>query len=234
MQEIHDQTQMKYIARGLSAAAVIAAAVLTAAAVPALRTAMAAVLLLIVLALAVMVHRLVRTCDVIREENEKAREKLQQEASHDALTGLLNRGAYDLLMKNVDASHIALIILDVDHFKDVNDTYGHAVGDRVLKKVAEILKKSFRSVDLVCRYGGDEFVVIMTRVNSSMRELALNKADQVNERMQHPEDDLPPVTVSAGIAFSDRKDPKGDIFEDADTALYRVKRVGKGGGEVYE
>ena len=174
-----------------------------------------------------------RTYNRILEENKAAREKLSHEASHDALTGLYNRGAYDLWMSGADTQHIALILIDVDYFKSVNDTYGHAVGDRVLKRVADILRSSFRSVDIICRIGGDEFAVIMTRVNSSMRQLVENKIDRANQILQHPKDDLPPVSLSVGVAFSDRENPKGDIFKDADTALYRVKEAGRKGCQVY-
>lgn len=169
----------------------------------------------------------------ILKENNESREKLRHEASHDALTGLFNRGAYDLWMKSADTKHIALILIDVDYFKSVNDTYGHAIGDRVLKRVADILKNSFRSVDIICRVGGDEFVVIMTRVNSSMRQLVYNKIARANDLLQHPKDDLPPVSISVGVAFSDRENPVGDIFKDADTALYRVKKAGRKGCEIY-
>ena len=175
-----------------------------------------------------------RTYNAILRENEEARERLGHAASHDALTGLFNRGAYDMLMKSVDTEHMALLIIDVDHFKTVNDTYGHAVGDRVLKRVAEILQSSFRSVDILCRIGGDEFVVVMTRANSSMRQLVLNKIKWANDLLQHPKDDLPPVSLSVGVAFSDRENPKGDIFTDADTALYRVKEAGRNGCAIYE
>ena len=168
-----------------------------------------------------------RTYNAILEENKEARERLSHAASHDALTGLFNRGAYDMLMESVDTAHVALLIIDVDHFKSVNDTYGHAVGDRVLKRVAEILQSSFRSVDILCRIGGDEFVVVMTRANSSMRQLVLNKIQWANELLQHPKDDLPPVSLSVGVAFSDRENPQGDIFTDADTALYRAKESGR-------
>ena len=128
---------------------------------------------------------------------------------------------------------MALILVDVDYFKSVNDTYGHAVGDRVLKRVADILRNSFRSVDILCRIGGDEFAVVMTRVNSSMSQLVLNKINRANELLQHPKDDLPPVSLSVGVAFSDRKNPQGDIFKDADTALYRVKDGGRKGCAIY-
>ena len=175
-----------------------------------------------------------RTYNRILKENEEAQERLSHEASHDALTGLFNRGAYDLLMESADREHMALILIDVDYFKTVNDIYGHVIGDRVLKRVAEILRHSFRSVDILCRIGGDEFVVVMTRVNSSMSQLVLNKIRQVNELLQHPKDDLPPVSLSVGVAFSDRKNPKGDIFKDADTALYRVKEAGRKGCMIFE
>ncbi len=175
-----------------------------------------------------------RTYNNILRENYEAREKLSHEASHDALTGLFNRGAYDLLMESADADHMALILIDVDYFKEVNDTYGHAVGDRILKKVADILKHSFRSVDILCRIGGDEFAVVMTRVTSAMSQIVLSKMNRMNDLLQHPTDDLPAVSISAGVAFSDRKNPRGDIYQDADRALYKVKEAGRKGCSIYE
>lgn len=174
-----------------------------------------------------------RTYNRILKDNKQAREKLSHEASHDALTGLYNRGAYDLLMEDADTKHMALILIDVDYFKSVNDTYGHAVGDRVLKRVAEILRAIFRSVDILCRIGGDEFAVVMTRVDSSMRHIVLSKMMKANDLLQHPKDDLPPVSLSVGVAFADRDNPQGDIFTDADTALYRVKEAGRNGCQIY-
>ena len=103
-----------------------------------------------------------------------------------------------------------------------------------MKKVAEILRHSFRSVDILCRIGGDEFAVVMTRVNSSMKQLVMNKIAQANEVLQHPKDDLPPVSLSVGVAFADRENPQGDIFHDADAALYRVKEAGRKGCQVFE
>lgn len=175
-----------------------------------------------------------RTYNTILQENREARERLSHEASHDALTGLFNRGAYDMLMESVDREHMALILVDVDYFKSINDTYGHAVGDRVLQRVAEILQKNFRSVDIICRIGGDEFVVVMTRSNSSMKQLVQNKINRINDLLQHPRDGLPPVSLSVGVAFSDRENPKGDIFADADEALYRVKEAGRNGCAFHE
>jgi len=173
------------------------------------------------------------TYNEILEENQRTHSQLTYEASHDTLTGLYNRSAYEMFIRNTD-EHIALLIVDVDKFKKVNDTYGHAVGDKILQRVAEILRQSFRSVDILCRYGGDEFVVIMTRVNSSMGQLVLNKIAHANELLQNPEDGLPKASLSVGVAFSDRQNPKADIFRDADSALYRVKDAGGCGCCIYE
>ena len=174
-----------------------------------------------------------RTYNDILQENREARERLSHEAARDALTGLFNRGAFDLLMESADTAHMALIHVDVDYFKQVNDTYGHVIGDRVLQRVADVLRSSFRSVDILCRTGGDEFVVVMTRVDSSMRQVVLNKINNANQILQHPKDDLPPVSLSVGVAFADRENPQGTIYEDADRALYRVKQAGRAGVEIY-
>ena len=174
-----------------------------------------------------------RIYNKILDENREARERLSHEASHDRLTGLFNRGAYEMMLESVDKEHMALILVDVDYFKAVNDTYGHDVGDRVLKRVADVLRHSFRSVDVICRIGGDEFVVIMTRADSTMRDLVMGKINRANYQLQHPTDDLPPVSLSVGVAFADRDNAKGDIFKDADTALYRVKEAGRCGCEIF-
>jgi diguanylate cyclase (GGDEF)-like protein len=179
-------------------------------------------------------RRVAGTYNAVMQENRDVREKLSHEASHDALTGLFNRSAYELLLESADKEHMALLVVDVDRFKQINDTYGHDIGDRVLRRVAEILQSSFRSVDIICRIGGDEFVVIMTRVNSGMRQLVSNKIARANGLLQHPEDDLPPVSLSVGVAFSDRKNPKGDFFKDADTAAYSIKRAGGAGCAFFE
>ena len=173
------------------------------------------------------------TYNEILEENRRSHQQLSYEASHDPLTGLFNRSAYELFMDRVGGDHIALLIVDVDEFKAINDTYGHDMGDRVLKRVADILTRSFRSVDAVCRFGGDEFVVVMTRADSSMRQLVVNKIARANDLLQNPTDGLPKVSLSVGAAFSDRKNPEGSIFKDADTALYRVKEGGRCGCEVF-
>ena len=173
------------------------------------------------------------TYNSVFEDNRKKYERLSYGSMHDALTGLFNRKAFDIMKRDLDMSDTALLLVDVDRFKTVNDTYGHDVGDLVLKRVAEVLGYSFRSSDLVFRLGGDEFVVIMSNVDSSARELVRRKIEQANQMLQQPSDDLPPTSLSVGVAFADRQNPDGDIFKDADTALYRMKEGGRCGCVIY-
>lgn len=174
-----------------------------------------------------------RTYNEIFEEHQKTTERLTYEAMHDGLTGLLNRNAYELLLMDTDLDHAALLIADVDDFKSINDRYGHDVGDKILKRVASVLQHSFRSVDQIYRIGGDEFVIIMTRANSTMRQLVLDKINHANQVLQQGAEDIPPTSLSVGVAFCDRENPQGDLLKDADTALYRVKQSGRCGCAIY-
>ena len=113
-------------------------------------------------------QKLAVTYNQVYLENEATQRLIRHQAEHDALTGLLNRGAYEKLLKihekEKNENPYALILVDVDTFKSVNDTYGHATGDEILKKVASSLKTAFRSIDYVCRIGGDEFAIIMVKM----------------------------------------------------------------------
>ena len=162
------------------------------------------------------------------EQNRRQNEELSHEATHDALTGLYNRSVFEKLRETCEEGSVALLIVDVDKFKEVNDGYGHEVGDRVLKRVAALLQGAFRSEDYVCRIGGDEFAVIMVHAGSALRELVRGKYENVSRALREPAEGLPPVTLSVGVAFGDRPEPGGDIFNDADAALYRVKENGRG------
>ena len=173
------------------------------------------------------------TYNTIFEDNQRRYERLNYGSMHDALTGLFNRKAYDIMKRDMDMSNTALLLVDVDKFKTVNDTYGHDVGDLVLKRVAEVLGYSFRSTDLLFRLGGDEFVVIMSNIDSSASKQVRGKIEQANQMLQQPTDDLPPTSLSVGVAFADRENPDGDIFKDADTALYRMKEGGRCGCAIY-
>ena len=127
----------------------------------------------------------------------------------------------------------AMILVDVDIFKSVNDTYGHATGDAILKKVSSLLKSAFRSVDYVCRIGGDEFASVLVEMTSDLKYTIQEKITAVNQELSEPTDGLPAVSLSVGVAFSDRENPGESIFKDADKALYQIKEHGKHGCGFY-
>ena len=165
----------------------------------------------------------------ISEANRERREALAFEAAHDKLTGLYNRSGYDVLLQKVDWSTSALLVLDVDFFKSVNDTYGHEMGDRVLCWVASVLRDSFRSGDYVCRIGGDEFSIIMLRTRRDHRDLIRQKVQAINDTLSVAGEDLIPVSISVGVAYGEADRSFEQIFEAADGALYQVKKTGRSG-----
>lgn len=176
------------------------------------------------------------TYNTIYEENQETQKLIRHQAEHDALTEALNRGSFDRILHIYDTGNVpfALILIDVDEFKHYNDTYGHAVGDEILKKVASLLKGTFRNIDYVCRIGGDEFAVVMVDVTGNLRHTIEEKIRTINEKLSHPDDEqFPAVTLSVGAAFSDRDKPGESIFKDADKALYVVKEQGRNGCHIY-
>lgn len=166
------------------------------------------------------------------EKTTEHQEKLSYEASHDELTDLYNRKMFEEMRLELVDKGIAMLLIDVDYFKSVNDTYGHAVGDQVLKNVASILAHSFRLEDYVSRIGGDEFAVIMRHMDSNLKYVVEAKIQHVREMLAATED-LPPVTLSIGISFSER-DNREDVYHKADLALYDVKERGRNGYAFYE
>ena len=176
---------------------------------------------------------LARAYNQMWQQNLRRRELLRYDATHDALTGVFNRGVFEKLRSRCSGRDSTLLILDIDRFKAINDQNGHDVGDRVLCYVAALLQENFRAEDYICRIGGDEFAVIMVHTGSALRAAVENKIRRINELLRTPEDGLPPVSLSVGVAFGDRGNPTDDIFKDADTALYRTKSVRLGGCEFY-
>ena len=166
-------------------------------------------------------------------QQRKNRDQLSYEASHDSLTGLYNRSAFEKFRQELPLEDMALLLIDVDHFKTVNDTYGHDVGDRALRAVAAILRESFRSEDLVCRIGGDEFAVIMAHAGKELRDLIAGKILRANDRLAQGGDGLPALSLSVGVAFGNAEAPQGDLFKAADLALYRIKEGGRRGCAFY-
>ncbi len=180
-------------------------------------------------------QKLGKTYNRIYQENEERQRLIKHQAEHDPLTDLLNRGSYNQIFNiyEKDKKDFALILIDVDVFKSVNDNNGHAVGDAILQKVARLLLTTFRDIDYICRIGGDEFAVIMVEMTSDLMHTVINRIDVINEQLSHPTDGLPPVSLSVGVAFTDRKNPGKSQFTDADSALYYTKEHGKHGITFY-
>ena len=164
---------------------------------------------------------------------KQIQQQFTYEALHDAVTGLYNHNAFEMLLRDADQEHIALLVAAIDNYDAIVQEHGKDIADLVVKKAADVLRGSFRSVDFICRIGKDEFAVIMARMNSAMRKLVFDKVEQANRRLEEIDDALPAISLSVGAAFSDRENPQGDIFYDADTALFRVKKVQRSGCAIY-
>ena len=154
---------------------------------------------------------------------------------HDPLTGLMNRNAFEGLKDYLKQSHkpMALLLLDVDKFKGVNDTYGHDKGDKVLQKVGHLLQGSFRSGDYPVRIGGDEFLVILNDFDEVNRSTIKRKLELITWQLEDTADGLPQVTLSVGVAFS-KQGYNDELFNQADAALYAVKAAGRNGLKFFD
>ena len=172
---------------------------------------------------------LAKAYNIMYEENLRRNEELRYKVEHDALTGLYNRGAFEKLRETHQGDDVALLLIDVDLFKGINDTYGHDVGDKMLQKVAFLLDHSFRASDYPCRIGGDEFAVIMTGMTEGRKQVVLDKIEIVKIGLRDTDDGLPAATLSIGVAFSAQRREGEDLFKLADKALYRVKEAGRNG-----
>ena len=166
----------------------------------------------------------------------EAREELREKANKDLLTKLPNRAAImttlqtEIARSHRDQRSVGVALLDIDHFKKVNDTYGHFAGDAVLRETAARLKNSMRAYDQVGRYGGEEFLVVLP--NCDM-EQAVQQADRMRLRLQESKILADagveiPVTASFGVTITDLSDRDPDVFiRVADEALYRAKANGR-------
>lgn len=170
-----------------------------------------------------------------KRNNAASRLVFQHEAEHDALTGLFNRGAFEKMKQILSGSldPLAILLIDVDLFKHVNDNYGHEVGDAALKKVSAMLTEKFRSSDLVFRIGGDEFCIIMQKITPNEKNVIREKLDIINADLQKTDDKVPAkLSVSVGIAFSQLGFSE-DLFKKSDKALYYTKEHGRKGYTFY-
>jgi len=170
-------------------------------------------------------------------EIESLNRRLREEALHDPLTGLHNRrffeeaAARDIARAIRRGEALSIAMLDLDHFKSINDTHGHAAGDRVLRQVADILRGGVRASDLLCRFGGEEFVAVLAGVSL---EQAVQIAEQWRASIAAARIDTGTgatigCTISIGISqlSSDHRDMVSSVLQRADAALYEAKRQGR-------
>ncbi|MBO4284602.1 MAG: GGDEF domain-containing protein [Clostridia bacterium] len=159
------------------------------------------------------------------EASKESKERLAFKASHDYLTGIFNRSGLDRYLDRAAAGMNALVLVDLDGFKKINDTYGHDAGDRILRKLSEKLSASFRQDDRICRIGGDEFAVIMWNAGIESAAMIREKIAAINAEMRASSDEIPSASISVGVAFGGEGNGR-DLFRFADRELYRVKRAG--------
>ncbi|MDR3553660.1 MAG: PAS domain S-box protein [Syntrophobacteraceae bacterium] len=168
--------------------------------------------------------------------NLNLRETLRSQSIRDPLTGLFNRR---FMEESLDREFhrakrqglaVAVFMMDIDHFKVYNDTYGHDAGDTLLSELGSLLKNHVRGEDVVCRYGGEEFVMILPAVSKS---IALDRAESIRNqvkkiRLHYQNQELEPVSISLGVAFYDEHGTSPDaVLKAADMALYQAKNQGR-------
>ena len=171
----------------------------------------------------------------VHEQNKNVKEELIYEAEHDKLTGLYNRTGYVSIYTKLELSKVIYILLDVDNFKQINDIYGHTVGDRVLIRLAKTINRYFSDENCyVFRIGGDEFTIIVKEQESISMDKLVKKLHDLEEEISKQEGDIPGSTLSIGVAHGKNMDTTDSLFKKADKALYKVKRHGRHDIAVYE
>ncbi|MBX3486300.1 MAG: diguanylate cyclase [Candidatus Paracaedibacteraceae bacterium] len=168
--------------------------------------------------------------------NIRLRERLQHQSIVDALTNLYNRRYFDESIK-IELSraerkkqNLSLLIVDIDHFKNFNDTYGHDVGDIVLQEVSHVLTRNIRSSDIACRMGGEEFAIILPETSTS---IAHERAEMLRKKIEkliikNTGKSIDPITASIGIAtYPEHANTTKNLIEAADVALYAAKNQGR-------
>lgn len=172
----------------------------------------------------------------LQEQLLTAQEQLRQEAIHDPLTGLLNRGAIEETLETElarvkrGAASLSVVMLDLDHFKVVNDTYGHLAGDSILRQTALRMNESIRAYDSVGRYGGEEFLLIFPNIDlPEAKELAERIRLSICEEMMDTPEGMIPVSASLGLVTitGDNKINQEELVSLADSAMYQAKANGR-------
>jgi diguanylate cyclase len=173
------------------------------------------------------------TRKAVAQQSQKL-EQAKEEARVDALTGLPNRRAFDERIEQAHSdfvtgeSSFAVAILDIDHFKKFNDVHGHAVGDKVLEVVGEVLRRTQRGTDHVARYGGEEFVVLLERLPGVQAKSVVDRhRGRIGKSSLRVDGKDLSITVSAGVAEVQPGESITSVLERADRALYAAKEAGR-------
>jgi len=161
-------------------------------------------------------------------------DRARRESRHDALTGLLNRRGFEELLPRVlggasPRTQVGVALIDLDHFKQVNDRFGHAAGDEALRVVAKLLISECRSTDFAARLGGDEFVLVVQGEAGTAAAVCSRVLERLRASGLSQGDGGPMLTISAGVTETDRPEDPSAILARADEALYRVKAAGRNG-----
>jgi diguanylate cyclase (GGDEF)-like protein len=169
--------------------------------------------------------------EVLRRVGDFERSRLYEQAVHDPLTGLHNRLSLDDATARIcatddrgSAPKVAALMIDIDHFKRVNDTYGHPVGDRVLQHVARSIALTVRPGDIAVRFGGEEFLVVLAEVDGDSSSAI---AERIRARIADPVPGQPTITASIGIALRLPHEGGDNLVKRADEALYEAKEAGR-------
>lgn len=184
--------------------------------------------------------------ELLNQELERANERLEKLSAHDALSGLYNHGHFyetlaliELRLKSSSElefhsselgiqSGYSLILFDIDNFKSINDSYGHLVGDQVIKQIGQYLKQITRNIDMCFRYGGDEFALI---IEGNDHEVAISLAEKIRVMLAdmsiHYSDISFNITVSLGVVSSNEANSVNDLVALADERLYHSKESGR-------
>lgn len=180
--------------------------------------------------------------DFIKEEGDKISKmneellskanKLEEKASFDFLTKLYNRRKFNSFLEyeiskanRYGEQHLSLLLVDIDYFKNVNDKYGHLVGDYILQEISKILTICSRDTDIVARWGGEEFVLMLPQTNIEQAFFVAEKLRATIEK--HKFDDVTHITCSIGVSQFHKNEEKDTLFKRVDEALYKAKKAGR-------
>ncbi|MBD8528053.1 GGDEF domain-containing protein [Pseudomarimonas arenosa] len=184
---------------------------------------------------AVSLAQILTTIGLILMTGERVQRRLEQLASHDSLTGLLTRGGFNQFAQQIlatakrEVKEVGFLMIDIDHFKQINDRHGHDIGDRILSAVAQRIDAGLREIDIVSRYGGEEFAVLLPSSNAEQTRAA---AERLCRAVAHSRFDVghTQLAVTVSVGFTSARPEQASVeqlYVEADQALYAAKRAGR-------